>query len=105
MSAGDPRVRGVESVMTECGVLRVIPPLVRTAQGWAEQQPSDCSCGSRRFLVGWTACSCRRDTLAPGHRTWECQQCHRREVLGCLGAAGPGPIEGYGCRTGYAAGR
>lgn len=43
--------------------LRLTPPLVRTAQGWAEQCPLECSCGGGRFLVGWPACSCRTDTL------------------------------------------
>ncbi|GAB4097771.1 hypothetical protein GCM10028787_32460 [Brachybacterium horti] len=97
MSAGDSRVRGVENVIAEYEGLRLIPPLVRTAQGWAERRSSECSCGGRRFLVGWTACSCRTDTLGPGHRTWECQQCGRRAVLGCLEAPVMGPLDEYGC--------
>lgn len=74
-----------------------IPPLVRTSEGWAERGPERCSCGSTRFLVGWTACSCRTGTLGPGHRTWECQQCGRRVVLGCLEAPVMGPLDEYGC--------
>ena len=92
-------------MITEYQGLQVIPPLIHTAQGWAEQQPMTCSCGSVQFLIGWTACSCRTDTVAPGHRTWECRACGHRSVLGCLGKAGPGPMDSYGCRTGPAVGR
>lgn len=68
--------------------LRVIPPLTRTAAGWMQQPPTPClQCGAVEHLVGWHACSCRSDTLAPGHRTWICQRCDHRRVLGCLEAA------------------
>lgn len=90
--------------LTEFEGLRVIPPLVRTLEGWAEEQPSACGCGGERFLIGWTACSCRTDTLAPGHRTWECLACRRHDALGCLGPSGLGPMESYGCRNGHTEG-
>lgn len=85
--------------MTESEGLQVIPALLRTREGWAEEQPSVCACGSEQFLIGWTACSCRTDTISPGHRTWECLACSRCTALGCLGPAGLGPMESYGCRT------
>src|SRR5699024_113530 len=69
-------------------------------EGWAEEQPAMCPCGGERFLIGWAACSCRTDTLAPGHRTWECLACRRRTALGCLGPAGLGPMQSYGGPTG-----
>src|SRR5699024_776442 len=78
----------------------LIPPLVRVAGGWAEQQPPPCACGSGRALIGWTSCGCRVDVLAPGHRTWECVDCGRYVALGCHGSAGPGPMESYGGRAG-----
>ncbi|GAB4097668.1 hypothetical protein GCM10028787_31430 [Brachybacterium horti] len=87
----------MEKVIEEYGGMRLIPPLVRSAEGWAEQRPRECACGSRRFLVGWMACSCRTDTLGPGHRTWECRECGRRELLGCLELPELGPLDEYGC--------
>ena len=97
MSAEGSTVCGVENVIAELAGLRLIPPLVRSTEGWVEQRPIQCSCGNGRFLVGWMACSCRTDTLGPGHRTWECQQCGRRAVLGCLEAPVMGPLDEYGC--------
>ena len=91
--------------ITEFNGLQVIPPLHRTSEGWAEEQPLTCTCGGEWFLIGWTACSCRTDTFAPGHRTWECRACGRSAALGCLGPAVLGPMEGYGCRTGRAEGK
>ena len=87
-------------VMHEYNGKLLFPPLVRTPQGWAEQQPPRCACGSARNLIGWTACSCRSDTGAPGHRTWTCRDCGLSTAVGCLGPAGLGPMESYGCRTG-----
>lgn len=87
----------------EYGGKLLIPPLVRVKDGWAEQSPPPCQCGSSEAIVGWEACGCRTDTLAPGHRTWECRACGERAVLGCLGAEGLGPMESYGAvpvRTG-----
>jgi len=91
--------------MTDYQGLRLIPPLLRGTEGWAEQRPPACDCSSDRFLIGWRACSCRADTLAPGHRTWECQRCGSVEVLGCLEAPAEGPLDEYGCarRAGGAA--
>lgn len=43
----------------------LLPPLVRTIHGWAEQGPPPWECGSRRFLNGWLTCSCRVD--------WDCR--------------------------------
>jgi hypothetical protein len=87
-------------MLHEVGGKRVLPPLVRSSAGWAEQGPTRCACGGTRFIIGWTACACRTDTLAPGHRTWICRHCEHRTAVGCLGPAGPGPMESYGCRTG-----
>jgi len=86
--------------ITEFEGLQVIPSLHRTPEGWAEERPETCPCGGEQFLIGWAACACRTDTLAPGHRTWECLECGRRTALGCLGPAGLGPMQSYGCRTG-----
>lgn len=86
--------------LTELEGKKLIPPLVPTADGWAEPRPGPCSCGSDRMLVGWTACSCRNDTVTPGHRTWECTTCGQRFALGCQGSADPGPMEAYGCGSG-----
>jgi len=70
--------------------LKVIPPLLRTADGWVQQRPTPCpQCGADEHLVGWLACGCRSDTLAPGHRTWICRRCDHRRALGCFG-------EGFG---------
>lgn len=64
--------------------LQVIPPLTRTAAGWVQQSPTPCpECGGTTHLVGWHACMCRDDTLAPGHRTWICRNCDHRRLLGC----------------------
>lgn len=65
---------------------RVIPPLIRTPDGLAEQQPTPCPrCGAAEHLVGWHACNCRSDALMGGHRTWICKACDHRQSLGCLG--------------------
>lgn len=77
----------------------LLPPLVRTSRGWAQQQPPPCGCGSQSSLQGWTACSCRDDTVGPGHTTWICRECDKRTAVGCLGQRGLGPMESYGCRT------
>ena len=95
-----PRLRSMAESITEFEGLQVIPPLYRTPEGWAEERPAACACGEERFLIGWAACACRTDTFAPGHRTWECLACSRRTALGCLGSAGLGPMQSYGCRTG-----
>lgn len=87
-------------VLHEYGGKLLIPPLMRSPEGWAEQTPPSCECGSSRALIGWTACGCRTDTLAPGHRTWECRACGNVALLGCLGAEELGPMESYGCRPG-----
>lgn len=87
-------------VLYEYGGKLLIPPLMRSPEGWAEQMPPSCGCGCSRALVGWTACGCRTDRLAPGHRTWECRANGNLARLGCLGAEGLGPMESYGCRTG-----
>lgn len=88
------------SLLTELDGQQIIPPLIRTPHGWVEQKPARCgACEGTRFLIGWTACACRTDTLAPGHRTWACQTCGQYERLGCLDAAAQaGPMEEYGCR-------
>lgn len=86
--------------ITEFEGLQVIPPLYRTPEGWAEERSAACACGEERFLIGWAACACRTDTLAPGHRTWECTACGQRVALGCRGSADPGPMEAYGCGSG-----
>jgi hypothetical protein len=77
--------------ITEFEGLQVIPPLYRTPEGWAEERPAACACGEERFLIGWAACACRTDTLAPGHRTWGVlgvQPAHRTGVPG-VGRARP----------------
>ena len=77
----------------------VIPPLTRTQAGWGEPQAPNCSsCSNTRILVGWVACSCRRDTFSPGHRTWTCANCYQVTRLGCVNKnANLGPLEEYGC--------
>lgn len=87
------------ALLTELDGLAIVPPLIRTPHGWTEQSPVRCgSCEGTRFLIGSTACSCRTDTLAPGHRTWTCRECGQHERVGCLGAgAQRGPMEEYGC--------
>lgn len=88
----------MDQVLDEVGGKLLLPPLVRVPGGWAEQGPEPCSCGGLGYLVGWVACSCRSDTLAPGHRTWQCAGCATLTRVGCLGLAGQGPMESYGCR-------
>ncbi len=85
--------------LLELDGLAIVPALIRAPGGWIEQSPVSCgSCEGTRFLIGWAACSCRSDTLAPGHRTWECRECGQHERVGCLGAGGQrGPMEEYGC--------
>lgn len=85
--------------LTELDGRAILPPLIRTPHGWVEQQPVGCgSCEGTRFLIGWTACGCRTDALAPGHRTWTCRQCGQHERVGCLDeTAQRGPMEEYGC--------
>ena len=99
MSDPVPTVSGmaIGDELTELEGKKLIPSLVRTSDGWAERRPGPCACGSSRALVGWAACSCRNDTVAPGHRTWECATCGHRVALGCLGSVDPGPMEAYGC--------
>ena len=60
--------------LTEIGGLAIVPALIRTPHGWIEQAPNRCgSCKGTRLLIGWTACSCRSDTLCtdtePGNAT------------------------------------
>lgn len=88
-------------ILTELDGRTLIPPLVRTRDGWAEQAPAQCSaCRGSQLLVGWTSCACRTDALAPGHRTWTCRTCGHRERAGCLDAAAQrGPLEEYGCHS------
>src|SRR5699024_9652453 len=96
----------IGDVLTELEGKKLIPPLVRTVDGWAEPRPDPCLCGRGQLLVGWAACSCRDDAVAPGHRTWECSACGHRVALGCRGSADPGPMEAYGCgSSGWGAGR
>lgn len=85
--------------LTELDGLAIVPALIRTPHGWIEQAPTRCgSCEGTRLLIGWTACGCRSDTLAPGHRTWTCQECGQHERVGCQDAdAQRGPMEEYGC--------
>lgn len=79
-------------VLSEYGGKKIIPPLTRVEQGWAEQTPTPCTvCGAGEHLIGWLACACRHDTLMGGHRTWSCQHCGHRRVLGCLGET-PGAV-------------
>lgn len=86
-------------VLTELDGLAILPPLIRTPHGWIEQKPVRCgTCNGARFLIGWAACPCRPDTLAPGHRTWLCCTCGQHERIGCRDAqAQRGPMEEYGC--------
>ncbi|WP_152351546.1 hypothetical protein [Brachybacterium subflavum] len=71
---------------------KLIPPMTRTDTGWAEQRPTPCPvCDTAENMIGWLACACRRDTLMGGHRTWICQRCGHRRVLGCLGET-PGAV-------------
>ena len=65
--------------------------LTRGPGGWTEPRPADCVCGSRRALVGWTACDCGGGPTILGHRTWECRDCGHRTLVGCRKAPlGPG---------------
>lgn len=75
----------LDEILHEHGGLQIIPPLIRTRYGWAEQSPTPCpQCGATEHLVGWHACMRRDDTLAPGHRTWCCQCCDHSRILGCI---------------------
>ncbi|GAB4097801.1 hypothetical protein GCM10028787_32760 [Brachybacterium horti] len=87
--------------LTELDGRTILPPLIRTPRGWAERPPSRCgACEGTQLLVGWTACACRTDTLAPGHRTWTCQTCGQHDRLGCLDATSQArPMQEYGCRS------
>src|SRR5690625_6074153 len=54
------------ATLTEWDGQLIVPPLIRTPRGWIEQAPSRCeNCGGDSILIGWTACACRTDTLAP----------------------------------------
>lgn len=88
------------ATLTEWDGQLIVPPLIRTPRGWIEQAPSRCeNCGGDSILIGWTACACRTDTLAPGHRTWTCQKCGQHERVSCLDASAQrGPMDEYGCR-------